>query len=71
MEFAVRTAKSVLSLLSAIGHISVATRRFVRSYRFSYTEVTKGSAGQAPGSEVASGGKAGPVYIYRHPLLLR
>jgi hypothetical protein len=28
------------------------------SCRFSYTEVTEGSAEQAPGAEVASGGKA-------------
>ena len=49
-EFAVRTAKSVLALLSVIGRISVATRRFVRSYRFSYTEVAEGSAGQVPGA---------------------
>jgi hypothetical protein len=48
-EFAVRTAKSVLALLSVIVRISVATRRFVRSYRFSYTEVVEGSAGQVPG----------------------
>jgi hypothetical protein len=45
------------------------------SYRFSYTEVAEGSAGQVLGVEVASGGKAasvskvGRVYIYRHPLL--
>jgi hypothetical protein len=30
LEFAVRTAKSVLALLSAIGRIWVATRRFVQ-----------------------------------------
>jgi hypothetical protein len=47
------------------------------SYRFSYTEVAEGSAGQVPGAEVASsdkaasGGKVGPAYICRHPLLLR
>jgi hypothetical protein len=29
------------------------------------------SAGQVPCAEVASGGKVGPVYIYRHSLLLR
>jgi hypothetical protein len=29
-EFAVRTTESVLALLSVIGHISVATRQFVR-----------------------------------------
>jgi small ligand-binding sensory domain FIST len=39
------------------------------SYRFGYTEVTEGSAGQVPGAEVVSGGKAasgskmGRVYI--------
>jgi hypothetical protein len=73
-EFAVRTAKSVLALLSVIGRISVATRQFVRSYRPSYTEVAGGSAGLVPGAEVASGGKTASgskVYIYRHPLLLR
>ena len=47
------------------------------SYRLSYAEVAEGSAGQVPGASVASGGKTasgsevGPVYIYRHPLLLR
>jgi hypothetical protein len=29
------------------------------------------SAGQVSGAEVAAGGNMGPVYIYRHPLLLR
>jgi hypothetical protein len=39
------------------------------SYRFShYIEVIEDSAGQIPGTEVASGSK---VYIYGHPLLLR
>ena len=28
-------------------------------------------AGQVSGAEVAAGGNMGPVYIYRHPLLLR
>ena len=44
------------------------------SYRFSYTEVTEGSAGQVPGAEVALDSKAASgskVCIYRHPLLLR
>jgi hypothetical protein len=43
-------------------------------YRFSYTEVTEGSAGQVPGAEVALDSKAASgskVCIYRHPLLLR
>jgi hypothetical protein len=31
LEFAVRMAKSVLALLSAIGHISVTTRQFVQT----------------------------------------
>jgi hypothetical protein len=77
VKFAVRTAKPVLALLSVIGPISVAIRRFVRSYRFSYTEVTEGSAGQVLGAEVGPGWQGGlrqpvrRVYIYRHPLLLR
>jgi hypothetical protein len=50
-------AKSVLAILSVMGRISVATRRFVRSYRFSYTRVAGGSAGQVPDAEVATGGK--------------
>jgi hypothetical protein len=29
------------------------------SYRFRYTEVAEGSAGQVPGDKVASGGKGG------------
>jgi hypothetical protein len=73
-DFAIRTAKPVLALLSVIGRISVTTHCFVRSYRFSYTKVAEGSAGQVPDAEVASGGKAvsgSKVYIYRHPLLLR
>jgi hypothetical protein len=40
LEFVVRKAKSVLALLSVIGRISVATRWFVRSYRFGYTEMS-------------------------------
>jgi len=62
LEFAARTVKSVLVLLSAIGRISVATRWFLQV-----------SAGQVPDGEVASGDKAtsgnkvGPVYLYRHP----
>ena len=41
-----------LFLLSVVGRISVATLQFVRSYRFSYTEVAEGSAGQVPSAEV-------------------
>jgi hypothetical protein len=65
-DFAVRTAKSVLAILSVMGHFSVATRRFVRSYRFSYTRVAGDSAGQVPDAEVATGGKTasgGEMYI--------
>ena len=65
-DFAVRTAKSVLAILSVMGRISVATRRFVRSYRFSYTRVAGGSAGQVPDAEVATGAKmasGGEMYI--------
>jgi hypothetical protein len=66
LEFAVRTVKSVLALLSAIGRISVTTRRFVQ------VQLYKGSRvrlGRSPGVEVASGGRAasgskvGRVYI--------
>jgi hypothetical protein len=42
-----------------------------------YSPVRTGSAGQVPDGDMVSGGKTalaskvGPVYIYRHPLLLR
>ena len=63
-------AKSFLAIHSVMGRISVATRRFVRSYRFSYTRVAGDSAGQVPDAEVATGGKTasgGEMYIYRRP----
>jgi len=66
LEFALLTAKSVASCVSAIGHMQLL---LAGSYRFSYEEVAEDLVGQVPGVEVASGGKAAsasneaPVYI--------
>jgi hypothetical protein len=48
--------------------VMVAVRMFVRAY---VCIVQLGRSQVASGGKTASGGKVGPVYIYRHPLLLR
>src|SRR5436853_6520885 len=52
-------------------HVAVPCTQYVYSHIRRVQLYRDPSAGEVPVAQVASGGKVGPVSIYRHPLLLR